>query len=158
MVDSPMVSAMVVLAENVCAEGFDCSVVSSAFTTVTGSVQEKQSLTEERNSAAEMRLSIYGMEREWFNLAQWVLRDWRGQFPGPVLSTHNRWIIQVPRLWRIFCMKGNIIGNGATRTFQDMLECWRSCSVLSLKQRCIQVNILRLLSTLRTLRTSLSNR
>jgi len=70
------------------------------------------------NSAAEMRLSIYGMERgEWLDLAKWVLRDWG---LGPVLSTHNRWIVQVPRLWRIFCLKGN---NGAIkRSFQDMLK------------------------------------
>ena len=68
-----------------------------------------------------MRLSIYGMERnEWLNLAKWVLRDWGGTFPGPVLSTHNRWIIQVPRLWRIYCMKGK--GQKTKRSFQDMLK------------------------------------
>ena len=73
------------------------------------------------NSAAEMRLSIYGMERdEWLNLAKWVLKDWGGTFPGPVLSTHNRWIIQIPRLWRIFSMKGK--DDETKRSFQDMLE------------------------------------
>lgn len=71
------------------------------------------------NSAAEMRLSIYGMERdEWLKLAKWVLNDWEGgAFPGPVLSSHNRWIIQVPRLWRIYCKKGS-----SDRSFQDMLD------------------------------------
>jgi len=58
------------------------------------------------------------MEREeWFKLAQWVLTDWGGDFPGPVLSSHNRWIIQIPRLWRIYYIK-----HGEQRTFQDMLE------------------------------------
>lgn len=70
-------------------------------------------------SAAEMRLSIYGMERnEWLQLAKWVLRDWSGEIPGPVLSTHNRWLVQVPRLWRIYKMKD--IHN--SRSFQDTIE------------------------------------
>ena len=68
-----------------------------------------------------MRLSIYGMERyEWLQLANWVLTDWGGTYPGPVLSSHNRWIIQIPRLWRIYCMKGK--GQKKKRCFQDMLE------------------------------------
>jgi len=58
------------------------------------------------------------MERtEWQRLACWILHDWPGDYPGKVLSTHNRWLIQVPRLWRIFCSKGE-----GTRSFQDMLE------------------------------------
>jgi hypothetical protein len=67
------------------------------------------------NSACEMRLSIYGMERhEWKDLADWMLHDWPGgDFPGNVriqkvltnpsfhqislsshlllLLSHNRW-------------------------------------------------------------------
>lgn len=72
------------------------------------------------NSAAEMRLSIYGMERhEWLDLAKWVLNDWEGgDFPGPVLSSHNRWLVQVPRLWRIYRNKP---GEGK-RSFQEMLD------------------------------------
>ena len=72
------------------------------------------------NSAAEMRLSIYGMERhEWLDLAKWVLNDWEGgDFPGPVLSSHNRWLVQVPRLWRIYRNKP---GEGE-RSFQEMLD------------------------------------
>ena len=63
-------------------------------------------------SATEMRLSVYGMEHdEWDKLARWVLRH-------GVLSTHNRWLIQVPRLWRVFHGRGS---NG-TASFQDMLE------------------------------------
>lgn len=66
-------------------------------------------------SAAEMRLSIYGMEDdEWIKLARWVLRDWKG---GNMLSSHNRWLVQVPRLWRVYCQKGK-----GDRSFQDMLE------------------------------------
>jgi len=73
-------------------------------------------------SAAEMRLSIYGMEKtEWYNLAKWVLKDWEGgDNPGPVLSTHNRWMVQVPRLWRIFCAKGK--GKDRSKSFEDMLD------------------------------------
>lgn len=70
-------------------------------------------------SAAEMRLSIYGMERhEWSDLADWMMNDWGGDFPGPVISTHNRWLVQIPRLWRIFRSKPGKIG----RTFLEMLE------------------------------------
>eukprot|EP00804_Cyclotella_cryptica_P003306 CCRYP_010522-RB/>CCRYP_010522-RB protein AED:0.41 eAED:0.41 QI:320/0.66/0.71/1/0.83/0.71/7/392/753 len=69
-------------------------------------------------SAAEMRLSVYGMERnEWLLLAKWVLRDWEGGiYPGNMLSSRNRWLVQVPRLWRVFCKKGGGV------SFQTMLE------------------------------------
>jgi AMP deaminase len=68
-------------------------------------------------SACEMRLSVYGMERnEWLNLAKWVLRDWQGGiYPGNMLSSRNRWMVQVPRLWRVYCKKGGV-------SFQSMLE------------------------------------
>ena len=74
-------------------------------------------------SACEMRLSIYGMERhEWYDLACWVLRDWDiPDFPGNMLSTHNRWHIQVPRLWRIFSMKPTAPGQ-PKRSFLEMIE------------------------------------
>ena len=70
-------------------------------------------------SAAEMRLSIYGMETdEWEKLAKWVLCDWKGgSFPGNMISSHNRWLVQVPRLWRVYCKKGN-----GEHNFQQMLE------------------------------------
>ena len=69
-------------------------------------------------SAIELRLSIYGMERhEWFDLAKWVTTDWKGgPKPGPVLSSHNRWLIQVPRLWRIFRSKY------PDQSYQEMLD------------------------------------
>jgi AMP deaminase len=68
-------------------------------------------------SAVEMRLSIYGMERhEWSDLAKWMMRDWEGEFPGPVLSSHNRWLIQIPRLWRIYRSKAT------EPSFQQMLD------------------------------------
>mmetsp|Transcript_17157 Transcript_17157/g.37212 ORF Transcript_17157/g.37212 Transcript_17157/m.37212 type:complete len:884 (+) Transcript_17157:191-2842(+) len=75
------------------------------------------------NSAAEMRLSIYGMERhEWHNLAKWMLCDWKGgDYPGQLLSSHNRWMVQVPRLWRIYAGKKKC-SDGKTRSFQEMLE------------------------------------
>ena len=72
------------------------------------------------NSACEMRLSIYGMERhEWKDLADWMLKDWKDtDFPGPVISTHNRWLIQIPRLWRIYSGKPG----SQDRSFLEMLE------------------------------------
>lgn len=71
-------------------------------------------------SGVELRLSIYGMERhEWDDLADWMLKDWEGgDFPGPLVSKSNRWMIQIPRLWRIFRMKPGRDGSG----FNDMLE------------------------------------
>ena len=70
-------------------------------------------------SACELRLSIYGMEREeWDDLADWMLKDWQGDFPGPLISASNRWMIQIPRLWRIFRMKPGRDGSG----YNDMLE------------------------------------
>jgi AMP deaminase len=75
------------------------------------------------NSACEMRLSIYGMERdEWLNLAKWVLRDWQHpDFPGSLISTHNRWLIQIPRLWRIYRNKPKEEG-APDRSFMEMIE------------------------------------
>jgi len=74
-------------------------------------------------SACEMRLSIYGMERhEWYDLARWMLRDWdEGDFPGPMVSTHNRWLVQIPRLWRIYSQKP--VQNGQPRrSYLEMIE------------------------------------
>ena len=72
------------------------------------------------NSAAEMRLSIYGMERhEWLDLAKWLLTDWKFKnFPGNMISTDNRWVIQIPRLWRIYSKKHE----AREPTFLEMLE------------------------------------
>ena len=70
-------------------------------------------------SGAEMRLSIYGMEsHEWQDLAEWMLNDWGGDFPGPVISTNNRWLIQIPRLWRIYSCKPGT----CDRSYLDMLK------------------------------------
>lgn len=70
-------------------------------------------------SACEMRLSIYGMERkEWKELADWMLKDWGGDIPGPVLSPNNRWMIQIPRLWRIYSSKPS----NKDASFSDMLQ------------------------------------
>ena len=75
------------------------------------------------NSACEMRLSIYGMERhEWYDLAKWMLKDWENaDFPGPMISTHNRWHVQIPRLWRIYSKKP-ISPGGKKRSFTEMIE------------------------------------
>jgi AMP deaminase len=67
-----------------------------------------------------MRLSVYGMERtEWLQNAKWVLRDWKGANPGPVLSAKNKWMVQIPRLWRIFRKKH---ANDQSKSFNHMLE------------------------------------
>ena len=88
------------------------------FAELTKIVLARHEQSKGHKSGAEMRLSIYGMERkEWIQLAKWVLRDWQGDFPGNMISTHNRWLVQVPRLWRVYCKKGR----GAV-SFQDMLE------------------------------------
>ena len=75
------------------------------------------------NSACEMRLSIYGMERhEWYDLAKWMLKDWDSDvLPGPIISSHNRWHIQIPRLWRIYSTKPTQSGE-QQRSFVDMVE------------------------------------
>eukprot|EP00549_Striatella_unipunctata_P010597 CAMPEP_0118702700 /NCGR_PEP_ID=MMETSP0800-20121206/18057_1 /TAXON_ID=210618 ORGANISM="Striatella unipunctata, Strain CCMP2910" /NCGR_SAMPLE_ID=MMETSP0800 /ASSEMBLY_ACC=CAM_ASM_000638 /LENGTH=728 /DNA_ID=CAMNT_0006603971 /DNA_START=63 /DNA_END=2249 /DNA_ORIENTATION=- len=88
------------------------------FAELTKAVLNRHEKSKGHNSAAELRLSIYGMERrEWKQLAIWVMTDWKGgDFPGPVLSSHNRWLIQVPRLWRIYHRKKE------NPSFQDMLE------------------------------------
>jgi AMP deaminase len=91
------------------------------FAELTKVVLQRLEQSKGHNSAAEMRLSIYGMERdEWYKLAKWVLRDWGGDYPGPVLSTHNRWLVQIPRLWRIYYMKNQ--QSEEKKSFQDMLD------------------------------------
>lgn len=74
-------------------------------------------------SACEMRLSIYGMERhEWFDLARWMLTDWnQDDFPGRMVSSNNRWLVQIPRLWRIYSKKPVKDGQ-PQRSFLEMLE------------------------------------
>lgn len=76
------------------------------------------------HSACEMRLSIYGMERhEWADLAKWMLKDWENSdFPGPLISTHNRWHIQIPRLWRIYSKKPPSSSDDKERSFGEMIE------------------------------------
>jgi AMP deaminase len=80
------------------------------------------------NSACEMRLSIYGMERhEWYDLACWLLTEWdHPEQPGVksnMISTQNKWLIQVPRLWRIYSMKPTkSVDDANQRSFQEMLE------------------------------------
>jgi AMP deaminase len=71
-----------------------------------------------------MRLSIYGMERhEWHDLSRWILRDWSGseEGPGPMVSAHNRWLVQIPRLWRIYSKKPVEPGQ-PQRSFLEMIE------------------------------------
>lgn len=63
------------------------------------------------------------MERhEWYDLAVWLLTDWaHPDFPGNMISSDNRWLIQVPRLWRIYSQKS--VANGQPqRSFLEMLE------------------------------------
>jgi AMP deaminase len=66
-------------------------------------------------STTDMHLLIYGMEsNEWTKLHRWILRNWEG---GNMLMFHNRWLVQVPRLWRVYYQKGR-----GDRLFQDMLK------------------------------------
>jgi len=59
----------------------------------------------------ELRLSIYGRSlQEWDNLASWAVSN-------NVYSDHNRWMIQVPRLYDIY-RTHNSVAN-----FQDILKC-----------------------------------
>jgi len=59
----------------------------------------------------ELRLSIYGRSlQEWDNLASWAVSN-------NVYSDHNRWMIQVPRLYDIY-RTHNSVDN-----FQDILKC-----------------------------------
>ena len=86
-------------------------------------VLNRHELSKGHTSACEMRLSIYGMERhEWFDLAKWMTTDWQHpDFPGTMISTNNRWLIQVPRLWRIYSQKP--VKNGQIqRSFLEMIE------------------------------------
>eukprot|EP01063_Lacrimia_lanifica_P032145 TRINITY_DN5441_c0_g1_i3.p1 TRINITY_DN5441_c0_g1~~TRINITY_DN5441_c0_g1_i3.p1 ORF type:complete len:1170 (+),score=431.91 TRINITY_DN5441_c0_g1_i3:179-3688(+) len=58
---------------------------------------------------AEMRLSIYGRNNlEWTKLAVWF--DTHG-----MACTHNKWMVQVPRIYPIFRK------HGAVSSFQDLL-------------------------------------
>ena len=58
----------------------------------------------------EMRLSIYGnSESNWSDLAQWACR-WN------VYSPSNRWMIQTPRIYRIFRKIGKV------SSFQQYLD------------------------------------
>lgn len=59
----------------------------------------------------ELRLSIYGRSlTEWDNLASWAVSN-------NVYSDHNRWLIQVPRLYDIYRTHNNV------ECFQDILKC-----------------------------------
>eukprot|EP00026_Physarum_polycephalum_P000345 Phypoly_transcript_00345.p1 GENE.Phypoly_transcript_00345~~Phypoly_transcript_00345.p1 ORF type:complete len:1272 (-),score=156.56 Phypoly_transcript_00345:88-3903(-) len=60
--------------------------------------------------ATEYRVSIYGSKRnEWTMLAKWV-NDYN------VRSPKNRWLVQIPRIFKTFFASGNI------KTFQEMLD------------------------------------
>jgi len=59
----------------------------------------------------ELRLSIYGRSlSEWDKLASWAVSN-------DVYSDHNRWLIQVPRLYDIYRTHNNV------ECFQDILKC-----------------------------------
>ncbi|KAG8347223.1 putative AMP deaminase [Trypanosoma vivax] len=58
----------------------------------------------DRHTYAENRVSIYGINvKEWNNLALWFSTH-------GMSSKHNKWIIQVPRLYKVF-RNQNIIGS-----------------------------------------------
>jgi len=59
----------------------------------------------------ELRLSIYGRSlSEWDKLASWAVSN-------DAYSDHNRWLIQVPRLYDIYRTHNNV------ECFQDILKC-----------------------------------
>ena len=59
---------------------------------------------------AEYRVSIYGRNRkEWDGLADWVVDH-------QLFSPHNRWLIQVPRLYGLYQ------SSRVLRTFSEMLD------------------------------------
>lgn len=65
----------------------------------------------------EWRLSIYGRKRtEWDTLAKWVLGSSSKEPRKPLLSSKNRWMIQIPRLYSMYKKMGQL------SNFQEMLE------------------------------------
>ncbi|GMH69643.1 hypothetical protein TrLO_g11240 [Triparma laevis f. longispina] len=86
------------------------------FAELTKRVFDRHEKDKGHRALTEMRLSVYGMERhEWLQNAKWVLKNWEG---GPVLSKKNKWLVQIPRLWRIYKNKHK----DAASSFHDMLE------------------------------------
>ena len=85
-------------------------------------VLNRHNISKGHKSACEMRLSVYGMERsEWYDLAVWMTTDWKHpEFPGKLVSPDNRWLVQIPRLWRIYSTKPVPDGQ-PPRAFCDML-------------------------------------
>ncbi len=89
------------------------------FAELTKTVLARHEASKGHESLTEMRLSVYGMERgEWLQNAKWVMKDWGGKYPGPILSKKNKWMVQIPRLWRVFNKKHR----GTGKSFHDMLE------------------------------------
>ncbi|XP_038866525.1 AMP deaminase 2-like isoform X2 [Salvelinus namaycush] len=67
-------------------------------------------LEESKYQNVELRLSIYGRSRdEWDKLAQWAVKH-------QVYSDNVRWLIQVPRLFDVYCTKKQLAN------FQEMME------------------------------------
>lgn len=75
---------------------------------ITGEVMKE--LQSNKYTLVEWRISIYGRYRdEWSKLAKW--------FTTHKMAHENvRWLIQVPRLFHLYCKSGNI------RNFQELLE------------------------------------
>jgi AMP deaminase len=74
----------------------------------------------------ELRISIYGTHREeWPKLAHWVLKGAAGAGGGearPLLSSANRWLIQVPRLYSVFRSKKRADGTPVVARFSELVE------------------------------------
>lgn len=68
-------------------------------------------LDDAKYTNVELRLSIYGRSlNEWDNLASWAVSN-------NVYSDHNRWLIQVPRLYDIYKVHNSV------DNFQDIIKC-----------------------------------
>lgn len=67
-------------------------------------------LDDSKYTNVELRLSIYGRNlKEWDNLASWAVNN-------NVYSDHNRWLIQVPRLYDIYRTHNSV------ECFQDIIK------------------------------------
>jgi len=81
---------------------------------------------EQNNTFAEMRLSVYGKDpKEWDELARWIKKH---NLHHPEFTHRNLWLVQIPRVFGIFCKAGlvrnfdELITNIFTPLFEVVLD------------------------------------